>query len=279
MSLRRTLTALGLVSITLVPYRDSQALGRVEDDRAQSEESEPRIQVTFEGIVVDPNGSPAQGAVVVSSAGGRTLADRSGSYRLEVGVSADARSVQVTAISGTGVSLVASRSVDLTAGSALVRVASLELASGGICQPSWLPTFGGQPGVNDEVYALAVFDDGGGPALYVGGLFTTAGGVLARSVAKWDGSSWSALGSGMGGTPPVVHALTVFDDGSGPALYAAGFFGAAGGVPAKNIAKWDGSSWSALGSGVNNRIDALVGFDDGDGPAPTSQVTSRRLAA
>ena len=92
-----------------------------------------------------------------------------------------------------------------------------------------------------------MFDDGGGPALYAGGDFTTAGGVAANGIAKWDGSSWTALGSGMNAD---VHALTVFDDGGGPALYAGGDFTTAGGVAANNIAKWDGSSWTALGSGI-----------------------------
>ena len=42
--------------------------------------------------------------------------------------------------------------------------------------------------------ALAV----SGSALYAGGYFTTAGGTSANYIAQWNGSSWSALGSGMG---------------------------------------------------------------------------------
>ena len=82
------------------------------------------------------------------------------------------------------------------------------------------------------VYALA-FDASGN--LYAGGGFTTAGGVSANRIAKWDGSSWSALGSGMNST---VNALAV--DASGN-LYAGGYFTTAGGVSANYIAKWDGS--------------------------------------
>ena len=109
-----------------------------------------------------------------------------------------------------------------------------------------------------------MFDDGSGPALYAGGEFTSAGGVAANYIAKWNGSSWSALGSGMNG---IVYALTVFDDGSGPALYAGGVFTIAGGVAANHIAKWNGSSWSALGSGMGYTVYALTVFDDGSGPA------------
>src|SRR5258707_909258 len=49
------------------------------------------------------------------------------------------------------------------------------------CQPAWLPTFGGQPGIGaSNVFALATFDDGSGPALYAGGDFTSAGGMLTN---------------------------------------------------------------------------------------------------
>src|SRR5258705_34815 len=88
----------------------------------------------------------------------------------------------------------------------VVAQAAAGAQSDGGCQPSWVPTFGGAPGVDSDVVASTVFDDGGGPALYVGGFFTTAGGVAANYVAKWNGSSWSALGSGMNGS---VYALTV----------------------------------------------------------------------
>jgi hypothetical protein len=64
--------------------------------------------------------------------------------------------------------------------------------------------------------------------------------VAANRIAKWDGSSWSALGSGMNGGPypdPSVHALGVFANGGGPALYAGGAFTAS---PAGDsyLAKW-----------------------------------------
>jgi hypothetical protein len=97
------------------------------------------------------------------------------------------------------------------------------------------------------VYALAV----NGTNLYAGGGFTTAGGVPANCIAKWDGSVWAALGSGLNGP---VSALAV----SGANLYVGGGFTTAGGVPATNIAKWNGSAWSALGSGINGAVEALA---------------------
>jgi murein DD-endopeptidase MepM/ murein hydrolase activator NlpD len=122
-------------------------------------------------------------------------------------------------------------------------------------------------GLEYSVWALTVFDDGAGPALYAGGRFFTAGGLTANKVAKWDGSTWTPLGSGIGTSDATVNALSVFDDGNGPALYAGGNFTTAGGVSASSIAKWDGTSWSALGTGMNNWVYALTVFDDGGGPA------------
>jgi len=136
---------------------------------------------------------------------------------------------------------------------------------------SWSALGVGMPGFFESVLALAVFDDGSGPALYAGGHFQSAGGVPANHIAKWDGSGWSALGSGVAGvataSTPYVSCLQVFDDGNGPRLYAGGDFTTIGGVPANRIAKWDGSSWSALDSGVSESVWALTVFDAGDGPA------------
>src|SRR5690606_29477378 len=150
--------------------------------------------------------------------------------------------------------------------------------------------------------ALAVFDEGAGPMLYVGGSFTHAGGVPATNIARWDGASWSPVGEGIGGTPGI-RALAVFDDGSGPALYAGGYIVGrvmrwdgeawedvgvpgvgnieafavfddgtgpglyAGGQFAGGIARWDGVEWSSLGSGVDAYVRSLHVFDDGSGPA------------
>lgn len=106
---------------------------------------------------------------------------------------------------------------------------------------SWLVTSAG------EIEALAVFDDGSGPALYAGGSFTSISGVSAQHIARWSGSSWSAVG---GGLQLPANALAVYDDGAGPALYAAGSFRTAGGVAVSGVARWDGSAWSDVGGGV-----------------------------
>ncbi|MBI5362600.1 MAG: hypothetical protein HZA53_05425 [Planctomycetes bacterium] len=120
-------------------------------------------------------------------------------------------------------------------------------------------------GMPEAVYALCSFDDGTGPALYAGGRFLVAGGTTAWHVARWNGTSWSDVGGGIAGT--FVSALAVHDDGGGPALYAAGWFSSAGGTSASNVARWNGTSWSALGAGVGDQATTLCSFDDGGGRA------------
>jgi hypothetical protein len=111
-------------------------------------------------------------------------------------------------------------------------------------------------GLNGQVTALAI----SGSNVYAGGAFSVAGGSAGDYIAKWNGATWTALGSGLGrddqfSSPfPYVYALAVVDN----ILYAGGDFTTAGGIAAKYIAKWDGTNWSAMGSGMNNRVSALA---------------------
>jgi len=116
--------------------------------------------------------------------------------------------------------------------------------------------------------AFHVFDDGDGPALYAGGRFITLGGVTVNHIAKWNGSSWEPLGTGLSGSGVGVgtHAMTTFDDGTGAALFVGGHsFTSAGGVPATRIAKWDGTQWYGLGDGLDGTVEGLAVYDDGSG--------------
>lgn len=104
--------------------------------------------------------------------------------------------------------------------------------------------------MNGSVLALAALNGD----LYVGGTFTMAGETAANGIARWDGTSWAALGSGV--DDGHVSALAV----AGTDLYVGGYFTSAGGNPANSIAKWDGSAWSALGSGTEGFVNALAVF-------------------
>ncbi len=113
------------------------------------------------------------------------------------------------------------------------------------------------------VHALFSFDDGEGKALYAGGAFVRAGGLVVNGIARYDGQQWSALGQGMGGSSIVVRDLIEFDG----ELYAAGSFTQAGGQTVGHVARWDGNQWQSLGNGLNNNAVAMTVFDDGNGPA------------
>ena len=138
-------------------------------------------------------------------------------------------------------------------------------ATGVACDPAWQPTFGGLAGTTAEVHSLAVFDDGNGPALCAGGAFMRAGGVLVNGIARWDGTNWTALGSGV--TSGTVDALLAFDDGSGPALYAGGNFDQIDGRPAGGLGKWGGTSWTPLGAVSSVEFRALATYADVSGLA------------
>lgn len=69
-------------------------------------------------------------------------------------------------------------------------------------------------------------------------------------------AEWSS-GFGLSGPNNYVFALKAFDDGSGPAMFAAGAFVSIGGQALNYIAKFDGSKWSSLGSGMNYSVFAL----------------------
>jgi hypothetical protein len=92
----------------------------------------------------------------------------------------------------------------------------------------------GGSGVVEDVCPL-------GNNLYVGGVFTGAGGVSTAGLAKWDGVNWSNVG---GSAFPVVYALAT----DGTNLYVGGSFTNAGGIT--NLAKWDGTNWSNVGGGI-----------------------------
>jgi hypothetical protein len=224
--------------------------------------------VTIAGTVQLDDGTPVVGAVIVTPLGGQGVSSAGGAFRLSVPLARRTQNLTITAVGQVGGTTVnGTASVGAVQPGDVIDAGPMLMALGGSCDPAWLPTFGGHPGAGDSgtISALAVYDDGHGPALYAAGEFTDAGGVPANRIARWDGSSWSALGSGIEGG--AVVALAVYDDGGGPALYAGGSFTSAGGVPASRIARWDGASWSALGSGMNGVVRALAMHDDGGGPA------------
>src|SRR5260221_657121 len=121
-----------------------------------------------------------------------------------------------------------------------------------MCLPTGLPNGTGAVGRRwgQGWTALWIRWPGWGVTCMGGAFFRLWGGVGRSALserggsrfAKWNGSSWSAVGLGVDNG---VLALGVS-------------FSNVGAGSANGIAKWDGSSWSAMGSGMNGYVLALA---------------------
>lgn len=149
-----------------------------------------------------------------------------------------------------------------------------------------------KPGVSNIVLtAYADSED-----LYVGGNFTKAGTIDAINIARYNGISWQAIGSGIGGPQDGVYAIKkqgnylyacgttgverwngvswttigtisgmvnnelsayAMDIDANGNVYVLGLFSQINGITVNGIAKWNGTSWSALGSGIGPFINGV----------------------
>jgi trimeric autotransporter adhesin len=96
----------------------------------------------------------------------------------------------------------------------------------------------------------------GGSELYVGGINFLIEDE-PQGIAKWNGNNWNALcGDNDRGIHGEYEVYAVATNGND--LYIGGEFNFVGGVPAQNIAKWDGSNWSSLGGGTDSAVYAIA---------------------
>ena len=94
-------------------------------------------------------------------------------------------------------------------------------------------------------------------ALYVTGQFTEIGCISVNNIARWscDQNIWKDVAGGLtGGDNPFGYALVIYND----ELYVGGQFEQAGGVNTINIAKWDGTKWSAVGNMEGGSVRELM---------------------
>ena len=115
------------------------------------------------------------------------------------------------------------------------------------------------------VFAVAI----SGSRIYIGGLFSHAGGKLVNNVACYDTVSgeWSVLGDkGEEGVNGSVYALATHDG----KLYAGGVFTRAGNLPASSVAVWDEGTgeWSTMDGGVQGTgnipsVNAIIVDEEG----------------
>ncbi|MBI5762671.1 MAG: immunoglobulin domain-containing protein [Planctomycetes bacterium] len=125
-----------------------------------------------------------------------------------------------------------------------VRVSALARWNG----TSWTPIPGAMIGGG---FAIAVHNE----KLYVGGRFDFTGN---NHLYSWDGNSWTPMGPITGGsTFSRVLALRSYRGN----LYAGGEFTSIGGISANRIARWDGTSWNAVGAGTDATVRAITEYD------------------
>ncbi|MGA4578647.1 hypothetical protein [Limisphaera sp. VF-2] len=111
----------------------------------------------------------------------------------------------------------------------------------------WQPLGEGVDGdIAPAVEAIAV----DGTHVYVGGRFSRAGNISVHNLARWDGNQWHPVGEpphdGVLASATAVLALTVRDG----VLYVGGLFTNAGGRDIAGLARFDGTNWTAVGSGL-----------------------------
>jgi trimeric autotransporter adhesin len=181
-------------------------------------------------------------------------------------------------------------------------------------------TPGNSTAPDDFVSSLIAAPDG---SLYAAGGFQSVSGVAANHVARYDGTNWHSLGNGFTGNtiPRLAWAGTNlyginnnvlgwtgsdwelvggglgYDDNtpiissfaaSSTNLFVSGRFTSAGGMPAANLARWNGSQWSAIPlppstfcastlAPVATQADALyVCLQGSCFPGPTRQVQIKK---
>jgi hypothetical protein len=98
-----------------------------------------------------------------------------------------------------------------------------------------------------------------GDDLYCAGAFNTIG-VTEACVARWNRASpdWSAL-PGAFGSNASYHDIDALLK-KGDTIYAAGYFDKINSAAARNVARWDGASWQAMGDNLNGPVSALLQY-------------------
>lgn len=87
--------------------------------------------------------------------------------------------------------------------------------------------------------------------LYAAGRFNEINGLKnVHNIARWDGTTWKRVGTGLQGSFNEVYSMAVYKN----ELYVGGGFSDAGGITAYNIAIWNGTTWSTVGLGTNEAV-------------------------
>jgi hypothetical protein len=138
-----------------------------------------------------------------------------------------------------------------------VYVGGVFTKAGGVSAPG-LAKWNGSDWSNIGFAGVALAFASDGTNLFVGGAFTNAGGVLSTNIARYDGTNWHSMGGALGYYNSSLGSFVYVLELHNGLLYAGGTFTNAGNVAATNIAVWNGTSWSSLGTGPANGVNGEV---------------------
>jgi hypothetical protein len=139
----------------------------------------------------------------------------------------------------------------------------------GLTAQGWVSLGGGLPSTTgrSSVGALAVHNDGTGPALYAEAPYKPVNPDFKDAVVRWDGQSWERVGDSFshdGGNVTIGDLLSA-NLGDGWKLYAGGHFDGPTGM-FHNVAVWNGSDWLPLGEGLPLSVRSLAVLNTSGGP-------------
>lgn len=124
-------------------------------------------------------------------------------------------------------------------------------------------TWGAASDFNGQVNCLIEGPDG---LIYAGGSFTNCHGVAAADhIAVWDGSAWAAVGTPLGAASVITTVWCFVFDSEGNLYIGGDFTDWASAAPSAldYVVMWDGTSYSAIGSGGTGEVFAVeVDVDD-----------------
>lgn len=112
---------------------------------------------------------------------------------------------------------------------------------------AWAPP----PGGDAEGFGYEIYEDG--DELVIAGNFTRIGGIVANSVAAFNGTTWRALDF------PETSVYTI-QRGPDGELYAGGTFGLTFGATG-GLARWNGAGWELTAGGLGNGFNVGVVTD------------------
>lgn len=92
--------------------------------------------------------------------------------------------------------------------------------------------------------------------IHISGYFDKSGDIVLNNIARWSGTTWEAMDSGMGMIyyPPHVRCMVQ----NGDKIYAGGMFISAGNTQQANLSCWKEGRWTPVGVGPSGEVKAVA---------------------